>query len=106
LLGHGWSSDQVVSELARRFDKPVDDLVGPVHRFVGALVSEELIEQLRGESAPTPPIVAATANGRRPEDFVSPELQKFTDMQYFLALDPVHEVDASGWPHAAAQVPD
>jgi hypothetical protein len=108
MLGHGWSSDQVVSDFARRFDQPVADLTGPVQQFVRALVSEELIEQelierLVDDSSPNPPIVAARSNGVHPgEDFVGPELQKFTDMQYFLALDPIHEVDASGWPHAAA----
>jgi hypothetical protein len=25
-------------------------------------------------------------------------LQKFTDMQDLLLLDPIHEVDESGWP--------
>jgi hypothetical protein len=26
-------------------------------------------------------------------------LQKFTDMQELLLLDPIHEVDERGWPH-------
>lgn len=107
MLGHGWSSDEVASELARSFGAPVDDLAGPVRQFVRALISEELIEHWPEDSSPPQPFVAAVKNGsRREEDFSSPELQKFTDMQYFLALDPIHEVDASGWPHAAPPVPD
>jgi hypothetical protein len=41
----------------------------------------------------------------RPEgsSFESPELEKFTDMQDLILLDPVHEVDERGWPHAAPQ---
>jgi hypothetical protein len=31
-----------------------------------------------------------------------PPISKFTDMQDIILLDPVHEVDARGWPHASA----
>lgn len=31
-------------------------------------------------------------------DFSVPTLQKYTDMQELLALDPIHEVDDAGWP--------
>jgi hypothetical protein len=30
-----------------------------------------------------------------------PLIEKFTDMEDLLLLDPVHDVDARGWPHAA-----
>lgn len=32
--------------------------------------------------------------------FQPPLLQKFTDMEAILMLDPIHEVDATGWPNA------
>ena len=31
----------------------------------------------------------------------APRLERFTDMEDLLLLDPVHEVDSGGWPHAA-----
>jgi hypothetical protein len=34
--------------------------------------------------------------------FEPPTLEHYTDMEYFLLLDPIHEVDESGWPHAPA----
>ena len=34
--------------------------------------------------------------------FVPPTLEKYTDMQDLVLLDPVHEVDERGWPHAQA----
>ena len=33
--------------------------------------------------------------------FVSPVLEKFSDLQELLLLDPIHEVDEEGWPHKA-----
>jgi hypothetical protein len=35
--------------------------------------------------------------------FVSPVLEKFSDLQELLLLDPIHEVDEEGWPHKAEE---
>ena len=32
-------------------------------------------------------------------DFQEPALQKYTDMEDLLLLDPIHEVDDTGWPN-------
>ena len=34
-----------------------------------------------------------------PQAKLKPTLQKFTDLQDLLMLDPIHEVDEQGWPH-------
>lgn len=34
--------------------------------------------------------------------YEKPSLEKFTDLQNLLLLDPIHDVDAMGWPHQAA----
>lgn len=31
--------------------------------------------------------------------YSTPRVEKFTDLQELLMLDPIHEVDAAGWPH-------
>ena len=46
------------------------------------------------------------AGGVEPEErlwFEAPSLEKYTDMQDLVLLDPVHEVDQTGWPR---QQPD
>ncbi len=73
----------------------VEQLTEVVKGFVAALQEEEL---LRPDSA-LPPKVS-------PElplcpVWSPPVLQKYTDMQDLLLLDPIHEVDEKGWPHAA-----
>jgi hypothetical protein len=35
------------------------------------------------------------------DDYGLPVLERFTDMQDLLLLDPVHDVEEMGWPHAA-----
>lgn len=60
--------------------------------FLGNLEAEGLIERIsdgedtwrdNGEPVNEPPV-----------------LERFTDMEDLLLLDPVHEVDDQGWPHA------
>jgi hypothetical protein len=96
MLDYGWSSDEVVSELARRYDAPADVLEGSFREFLRELVDDELVERRNGATPPERKLVPAAPGG----EFSTPELQKYTDMQYFLLLDPIHEVEASGWPHA------
>jgi len=42
---------------------------------------------------------AATAGTKRA--WVAPQLERFTDLQTLLLLDPIHDVDESGWPRTA-----
>ena len=65
-----------------------------VKRFLDELVSEGLLRPRSTPAAALPP--PAT-----PAVFTAPLLEKFTDMQDLLLLDPIHDVDdATGWPHA------
>ena len=93
LLVDGWSDEAAAEELARRYPDQAD--AGEATRaFVDRLVAEELVEE-SGEPAEQPP--GAEMPSGRPFD--PPAVQKYTDMQYFLLLDPIHEVEAAGWPH-------
>jgi hypothetical protein len=65
---------------------------GELHGFIALLLAEELVRADAGESlapvAPPPPAA-----------YQPPRLEKFTDMEELIALDPVHDVAASeGWP--------
>ncbi len=63
---------------------------------------EGLVERSEGAGesvAPDP--AAARGNGHQDSlAFEAPKLEKFTDMQDLVLLDPVHEVDDVGWPAA------
>lgn len=41
-----------------------------------------------------------------PKSFVAPTIEKFTDMRDLLLLDPIHELDESGWPKNLPPVSD
>ena len=69
LLVAGWTEDELCDEVARRYPGDGDAPAGPAPQAV--------------------PDVA----------FATPALKKYTDMEYFLLLDPIHEVEEAGWPH-------
>jgi hypothetical protein len=65
--------------------------------LVDELLAESLIVPLVG--APNGPAGKAPAPVEPGTPFVPPVLERYTDMQELLFLDPIHDVDASGWPH-------
>jgi hypothetical protein len=71
---------------------------GTVQQAVPALVQELADEQLLVPGLPDDlPDLPAPPPGA---GFVAPALARFTDMQEFMLVDPLHEVDdAAGWPN-------
>jgi hypothetical protein len=89
LLHDGRSVESVARSLAWR----VEDALP----FVEQLQSEELLEAAPSDAGMVEHEPVGTAEG--------PTLQRFTDMQDLLMLDPIHDIDldGDGWPLAAPQ---
>jgi hypothetical protein len=68
----------------------------------------DLVEELMAERLVEPDGPGVEEPAQRPEapagavPFVPPVFHKFTDMQDFLLVDPIHEVGEAGWPHSPA----
>jgi hypothetical protein len=99
-LAAGESEEQVARRLEQRYDGSPEELRGAVDRLVQELTAEELIVADPNAQAAAADAPAATGE-RKP--FEQPALGKFTDMQDIILLDPVHEVDARGWPYEQAE---
>ena len=87
----------IVDRLARSYACERSELEPAVVRLVAELQREELIVAADPDAPSPAHDAAATGGAARP--FRAPVLQKFTDMQEMLLLDPIHDVDARGWPH-------
>jgi hypothetical protein len=88
----------ITRELVARYDASLADIEAAVSGLLDELQGEDLVVGIDDEGAAVrtaPP--AEPTSARAP--FVAPSLSKFTDMQDIILLDPVHEVDARGWPH-------
>jgi len=102
LLESSTTVDHVVDRLMDGEATPREAVESAVRRFVDELLSEDLLREAEGDGArPTElaPEHGGTANGK----FVEPKLEKYTDMQDLVRLDPVHEVGPQGWPNRGEQ---
>ena len=102
-LEHGVPTVAIAAALAERL--PGADAAALVDDFLAELATEHLVVPLDATADPgvgvdtlwTPPAPAAQSAPAAPA--APPMLEKFTDMQHLILLDPVHEVDAAeGWP--------
>jgi hypothetical protein len=89
--------DDIVAELGRRYEATEDDVRRGVEDLLQRLTGEELVVPC-DDAEPVGSVPAPSATAERPP-FRTPRLEKFTDMQDLILLDPVHQVDSRGWPH-------
>jgi Coenzyme PQQ synthesis protein D (PqqD) len=102
----GLPEDEIADVLVARYDAAPAEIAAAVSRLLRELTDEGLIESSNGAGEASPSKTSPTAHDDRPrERFQPPVLEKHTDMQDLILLDPVHEVDARGWPHAQAGSP-
>ena len=99
------TTDAVVRALRRRYDAAPGEIESAVSRLVEELRGEQLIEPVNG-SAPALAEPQVPGEEGPPTPFQPPALEKFTDMQEMLLLDPIHEVEEeAGWPHRPGTPP-
>jgi hypothetical protein len=98
-LAVGASDDEIVSRLETLYGPDPGDRAPTVSAFLEELTAEQLIAPSQNGVAAIGGLVPVEAAA--PAAFVPPKLDKFTDMQDIILLDPVHKVDSQGWPHAA-----
>jgi hypothetical protein len=92
----GVDRNTIAAATAARFGRSSDEIQHEIADFLEALQREELVAAT-ANGIPAPPApVNGSADGAR--DFTPPQLEKYTDMQDLVLLDPVHEVDGAGWP--------
>ncbi|MCC7361697.1 MAG: PqqD family protein [Anaerolineales bacterium] len=95
-LEGGAGTSDLAAYLEAHYAVSAAEAEAAVNAWVAALIAEELVRRA-GPAAPRP---ALTSSQRSP--FVTPALNKHTDMQDLLLLDPIHEVDETGWPSIKA----
>jgi hypothetical protein len=99
LLGRGVSEAEIATALAGRFDAGEGEIAAAVSSLLGQLQENGLI--VASEDAPGPGNLMAPNSGEK-SPFEAPRLERYNDMKDYFLLDPIHEVDAAGWPRPAA----
>jgi hypothetical protein len=96
----GDSSQAIVHRLEQRYEAADDEINASVGKLLDDFVAAELL--VADGNEPESVDLAPSQNGGERSPFVPPTFSTFTDMQDIILLDPVHEVDTQGWPHASA----
>ena len=89
------TDEQVLDEIVARYDVNRDEAAPAISSLLQELEEENLI--MRSENGGSYQPVEADGRGV----YAAPTLEKHTDMQDIILLDPVHEVDDRGWPHVS-----
>ena len=95
-LDRGASLGETTQWLGQQYPASQPDAEGTVARLVAELQAEALLKPLSGQAAHD--AGQSSAGATLPPSFQTPVLHKHTDMQDLLLLDPIHEVDETGWP--------
>ena len=95
LAGKGAATAEIAAQLSCAYDVPAGAVEQAVKQFIEELIAEDLIVP----DAAAQPLKPGGACGAARKPFAPPILHKFTDMQELLLIDPIHEVDETGWPN-------
>jgi hypothetical protein len=98
LIVAGHSVDDICRSIGDAYDGERSEIESGVQELLSLLQLESLVVSAdSGESAPRARISPVSTKIERAR-FRGPVLQKYTDMQDLLLLDPIHDVDDMGWP--------
>lgn len=102
LLQQGASVPEIQTTLAAAYPNTTTEIEQAIESFMQQLAVEQLIVSDR-TLTPSPqrqigqPFISSSRGAQ--QDFSMPQLNKYTDMQDLLLLDPIHDVTETGWPH-------
>ncbi len=101
LLSTGPSVAEICTALGRRYGQHETEIRAQIESFIADLEGEGLIEagtaSTNGAPTSTNGVPAPAAEPGQPWE--PPKLERYDDMRDFLLVDPIHEVDQTGWPH-------
>lgn len=97
----GAAVGDIVEAIDRRYQGDRNRMQEAINKFLEELRSEALIVHENGDAPERTAVphsgLETTAGEERPA-FEIPLMEKHSDVQDLLVLDPIHEVDETGWP--------
>ena len=97
LLQTGSPLGAIVEHVSARYGADPKLVEGAVNQFVVQLLDESLVRPAPDASSSTP----IADDARAEMAFTPPTLSVYSDMEDLLLLDPIHDVDETGWPTRA-----
>jgi len=97
-LIRGGTVDEIINVCAMKFPVERESVAAGIRGLLDRLQEEQLIVPIThaaGEAIDILPLFNDLE-----ESYGPPVLSKYTDMEQLLLLDPIHDVDETGWPKA------
>ena len=104
LVDRGASASEVQNLLQQNYHGNAGDIDRGVQELLAQLQQENLIVPVDAAAADLAGVLPSS-NGHEKPSFSAPSLNKFSDMQELLLLDPIHDVDETGWPKPVPDAP-
>ena len=105
LVDKGASASEVQDVVQLSYEGDAADIDQGVQQLLAQLQQENLIVPVDGTPGVDLTDLTASHNGQGKPSFKAPALNKFSDMQELLLLDPIHDVDDTGWPKPVPDLP-
>lgn len=100
LIESGATVSYIVESISDNYHGACMNIESAINELVSELLQENLIVSDKSNGSGGSYTQAKAAPGGQRSDFQAPLLNKYSDMQDLLLLDPIHEVDEGGWPTA------
>jgi len=97
-LVSGCTIDSIIDACVASFAGDREEIASGIHALLDRLQEEQLIVPRDGEGSGGN-VDLTDIFGASDETFAAPVLSKYTDMEQLLLLDPIHDVDETGWPN-------
>ncbi len=96
----GMSIEEMINKFADQYDMEWEEIKTAVENLISELRSEDMVIPLPSGNGSENPLEEEeqAINETKLHKFEIPVLEKYTDMEELLLLDPIHEVDQTGWP--------
>lgn len=102
-IGRGASVGKIVRGLDLHYQAKGSQIELAVEQFLAELEQDDLIAP-DGTGASEINHAPKTQETGAKYDFEAPVLNRYTDMQDLLLLDPIHDVDEAGWPNVPPEL--
>jgi hypothetical protein len=100
-LVKGGNKNEILAHLQSCFSN-AESVADDLSELILELENEKLIVPHADQSDPGAPSYDASPLDASKSTWTKPRMEKFTDLQELLLLDPIHDVDETGWPHQAS----
>ncbi len=110
MIEQGFRKEVMVNTLLLQYEAEVDTIEESLTALIDSLITENLItsvdipDESVSSTTESQTELTAESNIAVKKLFAPPILGKYDDMQELLLVDPIHDVDESGWPNLKQEI--